>query len=116
MQLTYSKPRVNDFSYTAESNSCLYRSKSSSYPKPTFANGGLLPVVLSEALLGDIFDAESVTGEDLFIRAAMPEGLTRRRRGLRSAKPDAEGTVVASMATMAKVTEVRRRFIVAAVS
>jgi hypothetical protein len=65
-------------------------------------------------LLGDIIDAESVTGEDLFKRAAMPEVLTRRRRGLRSAKPDAVGRVVASMARMAKVTEVRRRFIVAA--
>jgi len=109
MPLIYSKPRVNDFSYTAESNSCLYRSKSSSWPKSTLANGDLTEV-LSEALLGDIFDAESVAGEDLFKRAAaMPAGLTRRRRGLRSAKPDADGRVVARMA---KVTEVRRRFII----
>jgi hypothetical protein len=62
-------------------------------------------------LLGDIIDTASVPGEDLFMRAAaMPAGLTRRRRGLRSAKPEADGRVVASMATMAKVTEVRRRF------
>jgi hypothetical protein len=63
-------------------------------------------------LLGDIIDTASVPGEDLFMRAAaMPAGLTRRRRGLRSAKPEADGSrVVASMATMAKVTEVRRRF------
>ena len=110
----YSKPRFSDFSYTAESNSCLYRSKSSSRPKSTVANGVLLTVVdLSEALLGDIIDAESVAGEDLFMRAAMPAGLTRRRRGLRSAKPDVDGRVVARMARMAKVTEVRIRFIIA---
>jgi hypothetical protein len=112
----YSKPRFSDFSYTAESNSCLYRSKSSSRPKSTVANGVLLTVVdLSEALLGDIIDAESVAGEDLFMRAAMPAGLTRRRRGLRSAKPDVDGRVVARMARMAKVNEVRIRFIIAVV-
>jgi hypothetical protein len=63
-----------------------------------------------------LFDigAESVIGEVLFMRVAMPAGLTRRRRGLRSAKPAADG-VVASMATMAKVTEARRRFIISVV-
>jgi hypothetical protein len=46
--------------------------------------------------------------------AAMPAGLTRRRRGPRSANPDAVGRVVASMATMAKVIteEVMRLFII----
>jgi hypothetical protein len=64
-------------------------------------------------LLGDIIDTASVPGEDLFMRAAaMPAGLTRRRRGLRSAKPEADGRVVASMATMAKVTKAWRRFMV----
>eukprot|EP00984_Skeletonema_dohrnii_P037924 scaffold40571_cov178-Skeletonema_dohrnii-CCMP3373.AAC.1 len=36
---TYSKPRVNDLSYTAESSSCLYRIMSSSRPKSTLADG-----------------------------------------------------------------------------
>ena len=100
--------------YTAERTSSLYRIISSSKLKSTLANGGLLTVVdLSEALMGDIIDSESaVTGEDLFMRAAMPAaGLTRRRKGLKSANPDADGRVVASMATMAKVTEVKRRVI-----
>ena len=67
-------------------------------------------MVLSAALLGDIIDSESVvTGEDLVMRAVTLAGLTRRRRGLRSKKPDADGRVVASMATMAKVTEEEKR-------
>ena len=42
LQVIYSKPRVNDFSYTAESSSCLYRIMSSSRPKSTLVDGGLL--------------------------------------------------------------------------
>ena len=85
---------------------------SSSRPKSTLADGGLLAEVFSsDAFLFDIIDEESVmAGEgDLFIRAAMPVGSMRRSRGDRSAKPDAEGRVVAIMTTMAKVTEVKRR-------
>mmetsp|Transcript_11991 Transcript_11991/g.24167 ORF Transcript_11991/g.24167 Transcript_11991/m.24167 type:complete len:148 (-) Transcript_11991:133-576(-) len=111
---TYSKPRVNDFSYTAESSSCLYRIISSSRPKSTLADGGLLVLagVFSDALLDDTIGNESVmvmAGEDddLFMRAATPAGLTRRRTGERSAKPDADGRVVARMATMTMATEVK---------
>ena len=88
---------------------------SSSRPKSTLVDGGLLSEEFSSGsaiLLCDIIDEESVTaGEDtLFIRAAMPLGLMRRRSGDRSAKPDAEGRFVAIMATMDKiVTELRRR-------
>mmetsp|Transcript_16334 Transcript_16334/g.25429 ORF Transcript_16334/g.25429 Transcript_16334/m.25429 type:complete len:125 (-) Transcript_16334:150-524(-) len=111
----YSKPRFNAFSYTAESSSCLYRIMSSSRPKSALDNDGLLTEVevsSSDTLLGDIICEESVMteedGVDLFMRAAMPAGLTRRRRGERSAKPDADGRVVIKMATMAKITEVKR--------
>jgi len=108
----YSKPRVNDFSYTTESISCLYRIISSSRPKSKLADGGLLVLagVFSDALLDDIIGNESVMAgeDDLFMRAATPAGLTRRRRGERSAKPDADGRVVARMATMTKATEVKR--------
>mmetsp|Transcript_11992 Transcript_11992/g.24171 ORF Transcript_11992/g.24171 Transcript_11992/m.24171 type:complete len:131 (-) Transcript_11992:95-487(-) len=112
---TYSKPRVNDLSYTAESSSCLYRIISSSRPKSKLADGGLLVLAgeFVEALLDDIIGNESVvTGEDvdgdkLFMRAAAPAGLTRRRTGERSAKPDADGRVVARMATMTMATEVK---------
>ena len=46
----------------------------------------------------------------MFMRAAIPAGLTRRRRGERSAKPDTDGSVEANMmATIAKVTKVKRR-------
>jgi hypothetical protein len=65
--------------------------------------------------MGGLIDVESVVaGAGLFMLAAMPAGLTRRRRGLRSANPDADGRVVASMATMAKVIteEVMRLFII----
>ena len=110
----YSKPRVNDFSYTAESSSCLYRNISSSRPKSTLADGGLLAGEFVEASLNDIIGDESVTvmtrENDLFMRAAIPAGLTRRRRGERSAKPDTDGSVEANMmATIAKVTKVKRR-------
>eukprot|EP00574_Skeletonema_japonicum_P004783 CAMPEP_0201726744 /NCGR_PEP_ID=MMETSP0593-20130828/10307_1 /ASSEMBLY_ACC=CAM_ASM_000672 /TAXON_ID=267983 /ORGANISM="Skeletonema japonicum, Strain CCMP2506" /LENGTH=87 /DNA_ID=CAMNT_0048218297 /DNA_START=346 /DNA_END=609 /DNA_ORIENTATION=- len=86
---------------------------SSSRPKSTSDNGGLLTEVFFDALLGDIdiVCEESVVTEgedDLFMREAMPAGLTRRRRGERSAKPDADGRVVIKMATMAKITEVKR--------
>ncbi len=47
-------------------------------------------------------------GDDLFMRAAMPVGFTRRRGDERSAKPDADGRVVMKMATTAKVNEVKR--------
>ena len=111
----YSKPRFNDFSYTAESSSCLYRIMSSSRPKSTSDNDGLLievEVSSSNTLLGDIICEESVMteeeGDDLFMRAAMPVGLTRRRSGERSAKPDADGRVVMKMAAMVKITEVKR--------
>eukprot|EP00984_Skeletonema_dohrnii_P031696 scaffold24546_cov78-Skeletonema_dohrnii-CCMP3373.AAC.1 len=112
IQPTYSKPRFIDFSYTAESSSCLYRNISSSRPKSTLADGGLLAGEFVEALLNDIIGDESVTlmtrEDDLFMRAAMPAGLTRRRRGERSAKPDADGSVEAiMMATMAKVDKYR---------
>ena len=57
--------------------------------------------------MGGLIDVESVVaGAGLFMLAAMPAGLTRRRRGLRSKKPDADGRVVA---TMAKVTEEEKR-------
>ena len=112
---TYSKPRFNDFSYTAESSSCLYRIMSSSRPNSTLDNDGLLPEVSStDTLLGDIICEESLMtedeeeGDDLFKRAAIPAGLTRRRRGERSAKPDADGRVVVKMATTVKVNEVKR--------
>ena len=90
---------------------------SSSRPKSTLVDGGLLSEDFSSgsaALLCDIIiDEESViAGEDaLFIRAAMPLGLMRRRSGDRSAKPDAEGRLVAAvMATIATiVTELKRR-------
>ena len=114
IQPTYSKPRFNDFSYTAESSSCLYRNISSSRPKSTLADGGLLVLagVFSDALLDDIIGNESVmAGEaDLFMRMATPAGLTRRRRGERSAKPDTDGSVEAKMMAtiVAKVTKVRR--------
>ena len=112
----YSKPRFNDFSYTAESSSCLYRIMSSSRPKSTLDNDGLLTEVevsSSDTLLGDIVICEESVmteeeGDDLFMRAAMPVGLTRRRRGERSAKPDADGRVVMKMATTVKITEVKR--------
>ena len=112
-QSTYSKPRVNDFSYTAESSSCLYRIISSSRPKSTLADGGLLVLagVFSDALLDDTIGNESVMAgedDDLFMPAATPAGLTQRRRGERSAKPDADGRVVARMATMTKANEVKR--------
>mmetsp|Transcript_28243 Transcript_28243/g.42539 ORF Transcript_28243/g.42539 Transcript_28243/m.42539 type:complete len:88 (-) Transcript_28243:98-361(-) len=86
---------------------------SSSRPKSTLADGILLVLagVFSDALLDDIIGNESVMAgedDDLFMRAATPAGLTRRRRGDRSAKPDADGRVVAKMATMVKATEVKR--------
>mmetsp|Transcript_10410 Transcript_10410/g.13257 ORF Transcript_10410/g.13257 Transcript_10410/m.13257 type:complete len:129 (-) Transcript_10410:68-454(-) len=114
IQPTYSKPRFNDFSYTAESSSCLYRIMSSSRPKSTLADGGLLAGEFVEALLNDIIGDESVTvmtrEDDLFMRAAIPAGLTRRRRGERSAKPDTDGSVEANMMAtiVAEVTKVRR--------
>eukprot|EP00984_Skeletonema_dohrnii_P002498 scaffold866_cov116-Skeletonema_dohrnii-CCMP3373.AAC.2 len=82
-----------------------------SRPKSTLADGILLVLagVFSDALLDDIIGNESVMAgedDDLFMRAATPAGLTRRRRGDRSAKPDADGRVVAKMATMVKATEV----------
>mmetsp|Transcript_13085 Transcript_13085/g.18739 ORF Transcript_13085/g.18739 Transcript_13085/m.18739 type:complete len:87 (+) Transcript_13085:719-979(+) len=85
---------------------------SSSRPKSTLDNGCLLVEVFFDALLGDIdiVCEESVVTEeeeDLLMRAKMPAGLTRRRRGERSAKPDADGIVV-KIATMAKITEVKR--------
>ena len=87
---------------------------SSSRPKSTLDNDGLLTEVevsSSNTLLGDIICEESVMteeeGDDLFMRAAMPAGSTRRRRGERSAKPDADGRVVMKMATTAKMTEVK---------
>ena len=89
---------------------------SSSRPKSKLADGGLLneAVSCSDALLCDIIDEESVMagGAALFRRAAMPVGSMRRSRGDRSAKPDAEGRLEAIIATMAKVTELKRRFIV----
>jgi hypothetical protein len=114
LQPAYSKPRVNDFSYTAESSSCLYRIMSSSRPKSTLVDGDLLSEDFSSAaLLCDIIiDEESViAGEDaLFIRAAMSLGLMRRRSGDKSANPDAEGRLAAIMATIAKiVTELKIR-------
>ena len=69
--------------------------------------------------MGGLIDVESVVaGAGLFMLAAMPAGLTRRRRELRSANPDADGRVVASMATMAKVIteEVMRLFIIEVVA
>mmetsp|Transcript_6325 Transcript_6325/g.10705 ORF Transcript_6325/g.10705 Transcript_6325/m.10705 type:complete len:93 (+) Transcript_6325:653-931(+) len=57
----HSKPRFNDFSYTAESSSCLYRIMSSSRPKSTLADGGLLAGEFVKALLNDIIGDESVT-------------------------------------------------------
>ena len=120
-QPAYSKPRVNDFSYTAESSSCLYRIMSSSRPKSTLVDGGLLSEDFSSAtLLCDIIiDEESViAGEDAsLIRATMSLGLMRRRSGDRSANPDAEGRLAAIMATIATkvVTELKIRwFIIAA--
>ncbi len=83
---------------------------SSSRPKSTLDNGCLLIEVFFDALLGDIVCEELVATEeeeDLLIRVAMPAGLARRRRGESSAKPDADGIVV-KMATMAKITEVKR--------
>ncbi len=88
---------------------------SSSRLKSTLDSVGLLIEVSStDTLLGDTICEESVTtkdeedGDDLFKRAAIPAGLTRRRRGERSAKPDADGRVVIKMATAAKVNEVKR--------
>lgn len=86
---------------------------SSSRPKSTLDNDGLLIEVSStDTLLGDTICEESVVtedeGDDLLKRAATPAGLTRRRRGERSAKPDADGRVVIKMATTAKVNEVKR--------
>ena len=90
---------------------------SSSRPKSKLADGGLLneAVSCSDALLCDIIDEESVMagGAALFIRAAMPVGSMRRSRGDRSAKPDAEGRLEAIIATMAKVTELKRRRFIA---
>lgn len=110
---SYSKPRVNDFSYTAESSSCLYRNKSSSWPKSTLASGGLPTEVISETLLADIIGEESVMTleDDLFIRAAMPAGLMRRRRGEKSAKPDVNGMIEAMIAKVKQLKS--RRLIVA---
>ena len=89
---------------------------SSSRPKSKLADGGLLTeaVFSSDALLCDIIDEESLMagGAALFTRAAMLAGPMRRSRGDRSAKPDADGRLVAIIATMAKVTELKRRFIV----
>eukprot|EP00986_Skeletonema_menzelii_P012672 scaffold7123_cov134-Skeletonema_menzelii.AAC.2 len=80
---------------------------SSSRPKSKIADGGLLTeaVFSSDALLCDIIDEESLMagGAALFIRAAMPVGSMRRSRGDRSAKPDADGRLVAIIATMAKM-------------
>jgi len=88
---------------------------SSSRPKSTLDNDGLLTEVevsSSNTSLGDIICEESVMteeeGVDLFMRAAIPVGLTRRRSGERSANPDADGMVVMKMATTAKVNEVKR--------
>ena len=86
---------------------------SSSRPKSTLDNDGLLIEVSStDTLMGDTICEESEMtedeGDDLFKRAAIPVGLTRRRRGERSAKPDADGRVVIQMATTAKVREVKR--------
>ena len=90
---------------------------SSSRPKSKLADGGLLTeaVFSSDALLCDIIDEESLMagGAALFTRAAMPAVLMRRSRGDRSAKPDAEGRLVAIIATIAKVTELKRRRFIA---
>ena len=82
---------------------------SSSRPKSTLGNCCLLTEVFFEALSGDIICEESVVSEeeDLRMRVAMPARFMRRRRGDRSAKPDADG-IVAKIATMAKITEVKR--------
>ena len=79
--------------------------------------GGLAVVDLSDDLAGDIIvksvDDDAGDDDDLFMRDTTAPGLTRRRSGERRAKPDADGRRDAAiMATIAKVTEVKRRFIV----
>ena len=100
-----SKPLVNDFSYTALRSSCLYRIRSSSWPKSAAgddASGACDNIGGAIAMVWD---------RDEAFRAATPHGLARRRSGEKS-RPEADGTAAAAR-TATATTVARRRFMVA---